>query len=157
MSTLSNARRVKNLLNKGEGRGFKYLRQQTDLADLTYKEISNALKNQYEDYKAQWKKLNPESLMLCDARTRARKRNIFFDLKKEDIKIPIRCPILGTFLTPKGEGSMDESPSLDRIDSKKGYTKDNVQVISNRANRLKADGNIEEFRLILKWLTENET
>ena len=52
---------------------------------------------------------------------------------------------------------MDESPSLDRIDSKKGYTKDNVQVISNRANRLKADGNIEEFKLILKWLMENET
>jgi predicted RND superfamily exporter protein len=49
------------------------------------------------------------------------------------------------------EGDREYTPSLDRIDSKKGYTPDNVWVISHRANQIKNDATIEELKLI----TEN--
>jgi hypothetical protein len=34
----------------------------------------------------------------------------------------------------------------DRIDSSKGYTKDNVWVISMKANSMKSDSNYEDFK-----------
>ena len=43
------------------------------------------------------------------------------------------------------------NPSLDQINPGKGYTLDNIQVISSRANWLKADATLQE----LKTLVEN--
>lgn len=42
----------------------------------------------------------------------------------------------------------DDSYSLDRIDSSRGYVKGNIWVISLRANRIKNDSTVEELRLI---------
>lgn len=44
------------------------------------------------------------------------------------------------------------SPSIDRIDNKKGYILGNVQVISYRANMLKGDASIEEVRRVLAYM-----
>jgi len=44
------------------------------------------------------------------------------------------------------------SPSIDRKDSKKGYTPDNIWVISNRANTLKNDATIQELELLVENL-----
>ena len=44
------------------------------------------------------------------------------------------------------------SPSLDRIDNTKGYVPGNLQVISYRANQLKSDGTLEEFRKLVAHL-----
>ena len=63
-----------------------------------------------------------------------------------------KCPILNIELCwgfPK-----DTSPSLDRIDSTKGYTYENCQIISNRANRIKTDATIEELELVVNYLKE---
>ena len=63
------------------------------------------------------------------------------------------CPVFGTELQwgfPK-----ETSPSLDRIDSTKGYTYENSQIISNKANRIKSDATPEELELIVKYLKEN--
>lgn len=63
-----------------------------------------------------------------------------------------KCPILGIELSwgfPK-----DSSPSLDRIDPSKGYTYENCQIISNRANRIKSDASIEELELVVSYLKE---
>lgn len=62
------------------------------------------------------------------------------------------CPIFGIELSwglPK-----DTSPSLDRIDSSKGYTFDNCQIISNKANRIKSDATLEELLIIVDYLKE---
>lgn len=78
---------------------------------------------------------------------RAQKRNIPFDLDEIDIVSPHRCPILGIILERGGKYRYN-SPSVDRIDNSKGYTKDNIQVVSQAANSLKLDMPIEVWNNI---------
>lgn len=82
------------------------------------------------------------------ARIRARDLGRDFDIEVSDIIIPERCPILGIPLRGLGDGR----PSLDRIDSRKGYIKGNVAVISFRANMLKSNGTLTEFKKLVGWL-----
>ena len=42
------------------------------------------------------------------------------------------------------------SPSIDRIDSNKGYIKGNVRIISLRANMMKNDANLQELEEFCK-------
>lgn len=83
-------------------------------------------------------------------RVRTRK-NVEFDIQPEDILMVESCPILGIplFFTP-GRVS-NNTPTLDRIDNTKGYVKGNIRVISNKANRLKADNSIETLKAILNY------
>ena len=37
---------------------------------------------------------------------------------------------------------------IDRIDPKKGYVKDNIIVVSMRANRIKSDATVDEIRKV---------
>ena len=97
--------------------------------------------------------------LLYPARKRAKKSGIECTITKEDIKLNKICPLLGIpidYTSDKGgAGAMkDNSPSLDRIDSSKGYTPDNVWVISRRANVIKNDATLEELLLISKNLGE---
>ena len=46
------------------------------------------------------------------------------------------------------------SPSIDRIDNSKGYVKENICVISMRANMIKSVGNSEEHQKIADYLRE---
>lgn len=75
------------------------------------------------------------------------------------INIPDICPILGIVLNYDGNEYSgwvrdDLSPSIDRIDSNKGYIKDNIQVISWRANRIKNDSTPEELLKIANYMIE---
>lgn len=79
------------------------------------------------------------------AKGRAKTKGLPFNITEADIRIPSVCPVLGIPLF-KGTGKLtDNSPTLDRIDSTGGYTKDNVLVVSARANRIKSDATIEEL------------
>lgn len=83
-------------------------------------------------------KLNkPEVWLLKQAKRRSKEKDLEFTLTLEDIVIPYRCPIMGEVLQYIPNGYSDYSPSIDRIDSKKGYVKDNIQIISSIANRMK--------------------
>jgi len=73
------------------------------------------------------------------------------------MEIPDNCPILGAPLNYLGTGRSgftrgDNSPSIDQIKPGEGYTKDNMAIISWRANRIKNDGTYEELYKIAKWL-----
>ena len=93
-------------------------------------------------------KQDPRRGMLRNARSRANKKCLEFDLVIEDINIPTHCPILGIELFTGDDKVHPGSPSLDRIDNSRGYTKDNVQVISDRANRMKNDATFREIELL---------
>lgn len=99
---------------------------------------------------------NPEQYLLYEAKGRAKKKGLEFSLTKEDIKIPKFCPVLGMPLFPnKGTfGGAYNSPSVDCFDNSKGYTKDNIRIISLRANRLKNDATIKELENVLKYMKE---
>jgi len=92
------------------------------------------------------------SLMLSRARCRAREKNIEFSLTAEDINIIEKCPVLGITLNwEESERMSDNRPSLDRINSDLGYTRENSQVISWKANRTKNDASLEDLVLIGQW------
>lgn len=98
---------------------------------------------------------NLESQMLSSAKSRAKKKNIPFNLDITDIQIPKYCPILGIELKRNNNReNRDCSPSLDRIIPEKGYTKGNVWVISQKANFMKGNGNPEEFSLLANKLKQ---
>jgi len=87
-----------------------------------------------------------------NAKRRAKKKGLEFNLSFLDMpKIPEYCPILGIQIKANYKaGPTDSSPSVDRIDNNKGYIVGNIRVISNRANRLRQDGTLEEWKLLIK-------
>ena len=89
----------------------------------------------------------PEIFLLSGAKTRARKNSLPFDLVLDDIKIPAYCPILGIPLEIGRKKASPGSPTLDRIRNELGYTKDNVWVISYKANTMKSSACLKELRL----------
>lgn len=103
---------------------------------------------------------HPVRVLLRRARRRSREQNLEFNLEENDIIIPTNCPILGIELKvncSKNKLPTDNSISLDRINNSKGYTKDNVLVISMKANRIKNNSTFEEVEklyLFLKNLKE---
>lgn len=88
---------------------------------------------------------NPELEMLNRTRKRALSKNIPFNLEISDIIIPEKCPILDIPLKLNRVSAKDDSPSLDKIDSNKGYIKGNVRVISRLANIMKAHATKEQI------------
>jgi len=46
----------------------------------------------------------------------------------------------------------DNSPSMDRVDSNKGYEKNNVAILCWRCNKHKQDSTAEELRMIAKFM-----
>ena len=83
--------------------------------------------------------------LLMSVKPRAKRKNIEFDLSEDDIVIPKMCPILGIPLDQEVGPRGDNYPTVDRIDNSKGYTKDNIQIISWRANNLKGTATLEEL------------
>lgn len=115
-------------------------------------ERKEALLSNRRQINTTWRRRNVNKSMYADARKRAKKKGIEFSLLIEDIHIPEQCPVLKIPLFQGDGGRIDNSPSLDRVDNDKGYTKDNIQVISQRANALKNNGSIWEFEQIIEYM-----
>jgi hypothetical protein len=99
------------------------------------------------------RKRRPAAYLFNIARQRCRRTGTEFTITVDDIIVPAVCPLLGVLLDPYAE-SIDVHPSLDRIDSKKGYVPGNVWVVSHRANRIKSDACAEELIKIGQRLKE---
>jgi len=89
------------------------------------------------------------------AKKRAKKKGLKFDLSKEDLerlwaRQQGKCALTGITMTrPDGDPQslrVATNVSLDRINSSKGYTRDNVQLVCWRANQLK--GRLSEEELV---------
>lgn len=97
-------------------------------------------------------KVTPRIKLLYNAKRRAVKNDIPFDLELDDIVIPEFCPILTYIKLKHSIGKVsDSSPSLDKIKPELGYIKGNVQVISHKANTMKSNGTFEDIELLYKW------
>lgn len=141
-------------LNKRET-AKKYREENRDilnkkLKDYRKREIDRVLANEFE-----YRYLNKERKMWQSAKERALKNNLTFSIEISDIVIPSLCPILGIPLFA-GEGKVHaNSPSLDRIVPELGYTKDNIWVISHKANSIKTNANKDELLVFALWVMEN--
>lgn len=89
----------------------------------------------------------------------AKKRNIKFTLTMQDLyhlAFPISCPILGIPLKWHIGKPKDDSYSFDRIDSSLGYSIDNIQIISFKANRSKNNLSSEELSKFGMYFTASD-
>lgn len=119
---------------------------------LTKKELINQLEKQLEKKKENskramsWIRENQAARLFQSCKNNASKRGLEFLISQSDIIIPEYCPILGIKLTNISQkGRVKTNASVDRIDPLKGYTRDNIIVISDLANRMKQDATIEEL------------
>lgn len=119
-----------------------------------HRERRISLKDFYINNDRKSRAINQKHNMWYRAKRRALKKNIEFDIKEEDIIIPNVCPVLNISLSNdySKNKSYDTFPSLDRFNNSKGYTKDNIHVISYRANSLKNAATVEEIKLILNYM-----
>jgi hypothetical protein len=83
--------------------------------------------------------------MFTRAKQRSLKNNLEFNIELNDIIIPEKCPLLNIKLVFGTKDNYKFSPSLDRIDSSKGYIKGNIQVISMLANTMKNNASKEQL------------
>lgn len=65
-----------------------------------------------------------------------------------------KCAMTGLGLTLRGYGKPPGTASVDRIDSSKGYTKDNIQWVHKDVNKMKMDFTKEYFIEVCRLITE---
>lgn len=97
--------------------------------------------------------------MLCSAKSRAKTKGWKFDLDLEFLMKHAgdHCPVDNLPFDWNRELDLDDSlplsiPSLDRIDSSRGYTKDNVIIIGDKWNRWKSNMTIDNLELLIKYV-----
>ena len=105
--------------------------------------------------RTKWKAGDNGAIRLINsARTTAWARGLKFNLRRGDIVVPRRCPVLGILLRFTPGQRTDSTPSIDRINNRRGYTRGNVVVVSWRANYLKRDMTRDEIRRLAAFYTE---
>lgn len=102
--------------------------------------------------KKEYNKGRVSERLLANLKQRAKKKNLPFDLDLSDLEGTTYCPVFGFELKRNSGKSMDNSISVDRKDSTKGYTKDNIQILSQLANTMKSSASREELLLFAEWV-----
>lgn len=107
--------------------------------------------------------LSPFKKHIKSARLRARKKKMSFNITAEDLQYIWKkqkgiCPYTGWSLINYGDkdrkGCREKYASLDRIDSRKGYVRGNVQFVCYIAQIAKGDFSEKVFMDFCKRLKE---
>ena len=126
---------------KGPDKGYRY---QCKECNNNYQLDAARRKENSSRYYNKRKQVNPSLFMWKQAKHRAKwdYGEMEFSISVDDIQIPPYCPYLGTEFI-----ALDKQygHSLDRVDSSKGYSKDNIQVISRLANIMKNNATKEQL------------
>jgi len=90
---------------------------------------------------------NPYKAIWSNAQARAKREGKEWSIDFDTFVFPSHCSILKIELDYSlGKGRIkDNSPSFDRIDPNKDYVKENVRIISNKANTMKSNANVDEL------------
>ncbi len=120
---------------------------------MKYQENPEKRKKVSSDYYQRKKQKDPQLFMWKQAKHRAQYdyNNMEFTIEVSDIVLPEVCPYMGVGFIPLDK---KYGYSLDRIDSAKGYTKDNIQVISRIANIMKNNATEQELISFAKGVLE---
>lgn len=101
-------------------------------------------RSKLQKWQDNYRKNSPSKYLFGLAKRRANRLGRTFNIELSDVIVPKECPLLGIPINSHSE-HVDFRPSLDRIDSSRGYEKGNVMIISHKANRLKGDANGDEL------------
>ena len=115
----------------------------------TCKKCSIKIK-QTEKLNRDWK-VDAAKLLYSNIKSRCKRIGREFSIELEDILIPEKCPVFGFDLKREDRQTWMCAPSVDRIDSSKGYIKGNVTVVSRRANIIKRDATIQELEQLFNY------
>ena len=116
----------------------------SEVAKIRYAERREGILSKGKEHRLAF----PEKALLASAKQRSKRKGMAFDIEVSDIQIPEICPLLGIPLSQTDGKVSFNSPTIDRIDPNKGYTKGNVWVISFKANMIKNCASFEEFQTI---------
>jgi hypothetical protein len=105
--------------------------------------------------------------MYIDSKTRSSKKNFDFNIELKDLHDLFdnqheKCALSGvqmTFIRKRGQREFTRNPtnvSLDRIDPKRGYTKDNIQLTTSLANHAKMDSTEDVFIQMCRDVANNK-
>ena len=147
---------------------YEQYKQEVSKRNKEWRKNNKEKLRQYENstarkqFHSQWvktkRKEEPHRFIYYSAKHRAKKSGIPFDITHDDViniyPIDGKCPILGLELQPNLGKTQDNSPSLDRLVPEKGYIKNNIIVISHRANRIKNNATLEELEKLVAFLKE---
>lgn len=152
------------MLNEKEYKKQYYLKNKEKILErtkLNYLKNKDAKKKRSKEYCST--KSGRITRYLSEAKLRAKEKNLDFDLDLDFLRsiAPDKCPVFGFDLGWQNWGSNGgvasyDSPSLDRIDSNKGYTKDNVQWVSWKANHIKNNSTADDLIAVAKWMKNIE-
>jgi transcription elongation factor Elf1 len=137
------------------------------VCDVEYQaQRREANKDQFAEYSREYQRNRRKDFdyrlqMLINAsKQRARLNDREHDINVDDIKAIYPadncCPIFGLKLEFNGAGFRDSSPSIDRVDSTKGYTRDNIQIISWKANRIKGAASLQDLEMLVAYLKQGD-
>jgi len=126
-----------------------------DKANNRYRTMSATDKKNYIEKSKKWASDNMIRVRVLGAKHRAIRKKLDFDIDDNFIielleKQNFRCRYSGELLDIKKMGSDDNfinknSLSIDRIDSTKGYTKDNIVLVTSFVNSIKSDFSENNF------------
>lgn len=113
-----------------------------------------------KDRSRAWQAANPARYFFRCSRKSAAKRGLAFDITREhvaELMAPMRCAATGLRLVWEGPSRRRSpvAPSLDRIDSARGYEPGNVRVVCYAYNTMKGSWTDEECLVIAKALVAN--
>ena len=166
---LDNSEKHKKYAQKYRQNNLEKIREKDRLSKKKYRqEHYDEYRKEYLEYRELYhneilakdreRMLNrPEYFLFSSARKRARERNLEFNITEQDVKYlldntPV-CPLRKVNFERGSNGIRTyNSITLDRIDSTKGYIKDNIQIISYKANLVKNNIDLSLFKIIVEKL-----
>lgn len=120
-------------------------RSDSRYAKLWAREWRKQNPNKAKETVARYRQQHPLKYLYSQAKRRAKRKGQEFSINIEDLgEIPKQCPLLGIKIDSYSE-ELRYRPSIDRIDSSKGYIKGNVMFVSHRANMLKNNADSDEL------------
>ena len=156
LTVLSKSDKNKIYLRMKQRFDLNYLNYKKKLALVSYNKQQAKINlglNDIEGVKAYIKyRMLPKAMVRAKNPKSPKQFNITLEDVLKDRPQDNRCPILGYVLEKGSKKAGPDSPSLDRVDSKEGYTPNNIAVISYNANALKNNGTWQELKRIVDYI-----